>query len=153
MRGSHAEAAERAIATDRPIDQDVVLSYRSHRSRVCHAALVLGGWVAFLLLWRRVLVRPGAAVDALVTVIELGGLVLVVALVTWAWIAHNVALARRRGGRRSGTVPLVKPTADRLGRRLELGGDVGTASYVVVRVDGSVKQFVTQEGDRVRDAP
>ncbi len=133
------------VAARRAGAHNPVQSYRSRRSRALHAVLVAGGWVAFALLWWRVLSRPGALADVRNVAMIVGVLAVAAALVTWAWIAHNIALARRRGGRHT-VVPLGRPTADLLGRRLEVPLEATTASYVVVRVSGPVKQFVT--GDR-----
>lgn len=128
--------------------QQPVQSYRTRRSRAWHGVLVLAGWVAFALLWWRVLDRPDALADVRVMGMIVGVSTMVVAVLTWLWIAHNVALSRRRDGRRS-TVPLEKPAADRLGRRLDIGSGAETASYVVVRVAAGVKQFVTEDHARV----
>jgi hypothetical protein len=125
-----------------------VQSYRTRGSRAGHALVVAGGWCVFVLLWWRVLERPGALVDVRGAAVLLGILAIVVGLVTWAWIAHNVALARRRGGRNS-VVALHLPTVDLLGRRLDVAPEAATSTYVVVRVDGQVKQFAT--GARVGD--
>lgn len=126
----------------------VVQSYTTRRSRAAHVAVLAVGWVVFSLLWWRVLQRPGSleGVGGAVTLVLF--MAIVVGLVTWAWIAHNVALARRRGGRNS-IVELRLPTADGLGRELAVAPGAATASYVVVRVDGPVKSFVS--GSQARD--
>jgi hypothetical protein len=132
--------------TSRPdTDEGPVQSFRTRRWRACHVLFVAAGWVAFVLLWWRVLDRPGALLDVRVMALMIGIAIGLVGLMTWAWIGHNVALARRRGGRSSVT-PLRVPTEDRLGRRLDLEPGAATASYVVVRVDGGVKQFVKGDG-------
>lgn len=123
----------------------IVQSYVSRRSRRLHVAVVAVGWIVFALLWWRVLHRPGAPADVRMMGMVLGVLTMVVAVVTYLWIVHNVALAHRRDGRRSAGT-LQRPAADLLGRQLDVAPEAATSSYVVVRVDGQGKHFLP--GDR-----
>lgn len=127
--------------------EGTVQSYSTRRARVVHVGMLVVGWVAFGLLWWRVLERPGSldGVGGAASLVMF--LAIAVGLVTWAWVAHNVALARRRGGRH-GVVPLRLPEVDRLGRRLEIEPGAGAAALVVVRVDGPVKHLAAGEGTR-----
>jgi hypothetical protein len=132
----------------RTVSDHPVMSYRSGRARVSHILVVTGGWLLFLLLWARVLVRP-AAFDAIRSTLAL--VVVLVAVVitgTWLWVVHNVALARRRAGRRGSAPPPSLPLHDGLGRRLHIDQLASSASRIVVRADDTVKSFVVDEMPR-----
>lgn len=136
-------AAQTAVLGQSPTSdqRSLLVSYPSRRARTGHVLLVAAGWVVFGLLWARVLARPGARDAIQSTMVLLLALVAVVTLVTWAWIAHNVALARRRGGRRAGTPARVVPERDLLGRVLLVDPDVARAGLIVVSVDEVGKTF------------
>lgn len=124
-----------------------VVSYRSRRSRVAHVVLVGAGWAVFGWLWWRVLGRPGAQDAVRSSLALVAALTALTAVVTGLWIAHNLALARRRAGRRSATPPLVAPERDRLGRRLVVDPGIDDARLVTVTVDGTTKRL-SAEGSR-----
>lgn len=125
-----------------PVD-GLVQSYRSRRARVSHVLLVGLGWLTFGWLWTRALEQPGAAEDLRAMAMLLGVLAVVVFAVTYLWVGHNVALARRRGGRRSGGPVPIRPTHDRLGRRLVVDDEAACASLVVVDVVDGIKRFTS----------
>ncbi|MCC7151496.1 MAG: hypothetical protein IT501_05800 [Rubrivivax sp.] len=117
----------------------------SLRQRVWHTLLVLAGWVLFAWSWQRVTAdRP-----------ELGelrwlmmGALIVVPLLTLAWVAHNVGIHRRKGPRRSVPVVEVRYEADFNGRSIEADWTaLAQARRVDIVVDGSRKRFV--DADRL----
>lgn len=118
-----------------------VQSYRTAGARAKHVLLIALGWMAFGGLWVRAAQEPGAAEDLRAATVVLGVLVVVVFAITYLWIAHNVALARRRGGRRSGALQPSRPTCDLLGRRLLVDEDATRANLVVLDVVDGVKTF------------
>ncbi len=122
-----------------------VVSYHSGRVRLAHIVLILGGWFLFGWLWSRVLQRPEAMDDVRSSASLLIVLVVVTVVVTWAWIVHNVALARRRGGRRSGAPPLNLPQRDLLGRDLVVEADVSHAALIFVTADEASKRFTVRQ--------
>lgn len=124
-----------------------IVTYGSALTRAGHVLLVAMGWVAFGMLWARVLARPGASDAIAGTAFRVVGLAVVVTTVTVIWIQHNVALARRRGGRRSGSAPLVLPERDLLGRVLLLDPALDEAALVVVEVDEVGKTFSARSTD------
>ena len=118
-----------------------VQSYRTRGARVRHVLAIALGWIVFGWLWVRAAQEPGAVDDLRQAALVLGVLVVVVLAVTYLWIEHNVALARRRGGRRSGGPVPSRPTCDQLGRRLEVDDDATRANLVVLDVVDGVKRF------------
>lgn len=118
-----------------------VQSYRSAGARVRHVLVIALGWIAFGWLWVRAAQEPGAAEDLRAAAVILGVLVVVVFALTYLWIGHNITLARRRGGRRSGGPQPSRPTCDLLGRRLLVDEEATRANLVVLDVVDGVKTF------------
>ena len=118
-----------------------VQSYRTRGARVRHVLASALGWLVFGWLWVRAAQEPGAMEDLRQAAVVLGVLVVVVLVVTYLWIEHNVALARRRGGRRSGGPVPARPTCDQLGRRLAVDDHATRANLVILDVVDGVKHF------------
>lgn len=100
-------------------------------------------WVAFVVGWA--LAARGEAEDALAGA---GVLLLSAATalgVARAWQAHNKALYRRRGPRRSSPRQDRAWEQDRVGQRLHFGGGLDTATEVVLAagVDGKTYRAAT----------
>ena len=142
MRTEVLEADGRTAHDAGPVLPDEpVQTYRSRGARVRHVLLIAVGWLAFGWLWVRALEQPGAAEDLRAMVTLVAALVGLVAVVTCAWVQHNVALARRRGGRRSGGPVPGRPEHDRLGRPLVVDVEALRAGLVVVDVVAGTKTF------------
>ena len=125
----------------RSLPAQPVQSYRTRAARVRHVLVIALGWLVFGWLWVRAAQEPGAVDDLGQAAVVLGVLVVVVFAVTYLWIEHNVALARRRGGRRSGGPVPDRPTYDQLGRRLAVDDHATRANLVVLDVVDGVKHF------------
>ncbi|MDP9408426.1 MAG: hypothetical protein M3P95_11345 [Actinomycetota bacterium] len=97
-------------------------------------------WLLFAYLWVD-LIRDGKATPQSLTVSAgiLVGVAVVVALVTLAWVRHNLGIHRRRGARSVRPVQAPRTDADRLGRPVVWrmpGGAAGAASAPHVVIDG-----------------
>jgi len=111
--------------------------------RVVRWLVVLVCWVVFVYWWNVVLRRtpPRWVVSIL---IQVGAGAGVLMALTFGWIAHNLAIARR--DRRGGASLFMVATYERdaLGRRVA-GADapgIANASRVIIWVDGSTKRYL-----------
>lgn len=105
-----------------------------------HAVGIVLGWALFVWFWVLVASRPWASRDLWLLIT---GSLILLPLLTGVWVAHNVALFRRLGPRRS--VPLVQASFERdaLGRPLVADWPaLRDAPEVVVEVVGSRKHYV-----------
>lgn len=96
-------------------------------------------WVLLLLAWVLVLQRDPRTwlYQLAVPVVTL----VVVTVVTFAWVRHNLGIYVRKGPRR-GLPAVDRPwTSDSLGRRLELPTDLAEARVVRLTVRGDVKAY------------
>jgi hypothetical protein len=96
-------------------------------------------WLAFAVTWWFVLRRDPRAwlPDLAVPVVT----VVVVTVLTLAWVKHNLRIYRRKGPRRGRPDPGGPWRTDSLGRRLQFARSSKTASVVTVSVRGGVKRY------------
>ena len=95
------------------------------------AVFALGWWVA----------ARGGTQDAFAGTSVLVLSALAALVVTLAWQAHNKAVYRRRGARRSSPRPDQAWEQDRLGRQLHFGDGLDAATEVVVSTSAGVKSY------------
>lgn len=106
---------------------------------VAHVGLVTLGWVGFVWLWSLVLVRPWDSADLRVLIL---GTLLIVPLLTLAWVAHNLALHRRLGPRRQVRAVAPHYVQDFNGRAVVADFDeLRSAPRVVIGIDGGRKHY------------
>jgi len=109
-----------------------------------HVALVATGWLGFGWLWSLVLVRPWDSADLWLLVL---GTLLIVPLLTLAWVAHNVALHRRRGPRRRVPAATLHYAQDFNGRAVVADFEaLQLQAQVVIEVDGARKLYHSAAG-------
>lgn len=70
----------------------------NNAQRIVHGIVIVAGWYGFFYLWAKVLGRPWDS--ALLVALVLVGLLLV-PLLHYLWIAHNKAIYRAKGPRKS----------------------------------------------------
>lgn len=112
---------------------------RGWTQRLVHLVAVLCGWALFIWGWHEVLGRPWD-IRPLWWLI-LGSLVLL-PLLTGAWILHNVGIHRRKGAR-TGLRPVDESyRADWNGREVDADWTgLASARLVVIEIDGARKRF------------
>ncbi len=104
-----------------------------------HVALVALGWFGFAWLWSQVLVRPWDSADLRLLIL---GTLLIVPLLTLAWVGHNVALYRRLGPRRQVRAIAPHYALDFNGREVVADFEaLQTAPRIVIDVDGGRKHY------------
>lgn len=115
---------------------------RSHRRDLGHGVVLLVPWGGLAWLWWRLLRADGGA-----GLILAGWVVAVCAaatlVVTLAWVAHNLRIARQRGQRRG--LPTVELTYDHdwTGRTVQANWpDIRAASVVVIATGDGEKAFL-----------
>ena len=112
-----------------------------------HVAVALVSWVVFALLWVLLFRQGKLGGDAIqVSAETVGGIVLGVAIVTLAWVKHNLRIYRRKGPRKGRPFRAPRTDVDRLDRpvKWEFSGghkEARKASLVVVELDGEVKRY------------
>ena len=103
--------------------------------------VVLGviSWVVLGLAWWSVLSRDARSwlPDLLVPAVTL----VVIPVVTLAWVRHNLGIYQRKGPRRSALRVEAPWSQDSLGRELTFAPDVPDARVVLVELDGAVKAY------------
>jgi hypothetical protein len=106
---------------------------------VAHVVLVALGWFGFGWLWSLVLVRPWDSADLRVLIL---GTLLIVPLLTLAWVAHNVAIHRRRGPRRQVRTLAPHYLLDFNGRAVVADFEqLRSAPRIVIGIDGDRKHY------------
>ncbi len=115
---------------------------------ICHAFLVILGWILFFAWWVRVLsnaVGRDIATALLFIALTLASTV----VVTLVWVRYNIGIFRRKGPRRNVTKVDERYEADALGRRIA-GAETAAlkrARTVDVSVVDGVKRFDVPGGD------
>lgn len=111
-----------------------------------HVLLLLFGWAVFLWFWFIVFGQAWSSTDlwVLLTVSAI-----LFPAVTIAWVLHNLSLYQRKGPRRN--VPAVDAayTVDFYGRRIVADwARLAGQRRISIAVDGSVKRYLANDGDR-----
>ena len=118
--------------------------------RLAHLLLVVLGWVGFVWMWTLVASRPW---DSRGLVWLITGSLIVVPLLTGAWVLHNRALARRKGERRSVASVDMSYAHDWHGRRVHADWAALRGSrMVLVQVEGEDKRYHGLRADASRAA-
>lgn len=104
-----------------------------------HAVGILAGWLLFLWGWQRVLASHPSFAELRSL---LFGAVLVVPVLTLAWIAHNRGIHRRKGPRRAVTPATLRYETDFNGRSVHADWPALAAAQVIrVAIDGPHKRY------------
>ena len=123
---------------------------RAALRRLAHLLLLVLGWVGFVWMWTLVASRPW---DSRSLVWLIVGSLVVMPLLTGAWVLHNRALARRKGERRSVASVDMGYEHDWHGRRVHADFTVLRASrLVLVQVEGEHKRYHGLRADSARAA-
>lgn len=118
--------------------------------KLAHLLVVVLGWVGFVWMWGLVATRPWES-QRLVWLI-LGSL-LVVPLLTAAWVLHNRALHRRKGERRAVAAADTSYTHDWHGRSVHADWPaLRRASVVLVDVEDGRKRYLGHRPDKPHHA-
>lgn len=118
---------------------------RRHRAyellrKLAHLLVVVIGWVGFVWLWMLVAARPWDSQG--LTWLILGSLVLM-PLLTGAWVLHNRSIHRRKGDRQAVAPVSMAYAHDWHGRTVQADWDVLRRSrYVTVEVKGDHKRYL-----------
>jgi hypothetical protein len=116
-------------------------------NRLLHLLVVVLGWVGFAWMWVLVSARPWES-DRLLWLIA--GSLLIVPLLTGAWVVHNRSIHRRKGERRAVTDVALNYAHDWHGRAVQADwASLQRSRVVLVSVEGERKIFC---GSRI-DAP
>lgn len=107
--------------------------------RLRRVAVGAVAWAVFALGWA--VAARGGGEDALAGTCVLLLSALVALAVTRVWQAHNRAIYRRKGARRSSPRHEQPWEQDRLGRRLHFDAGLAAAQEVVVGSSGGVKTY------------
>lgn len=108
--------------------------------RVGHVLLIAAGWLLFAWSWHRV-TAASPEVGELRWLMATA--LLVVPVLTLAWVAHNVGIHRRKGPRRSVTAVTTQHRVDFNGRRIEADwSGLQAARQIDIVVDAESKRFV-----------
>lgn len=118
--------------------------------KLAHLLLVVLGWVGFVWMWTLVASRPW---DSRGLVWLIVGALIVMPLLTGAWVWHNRALARRKGERRSVAAVDMSYAQDWHGRRVHADWAALRASrLVLIQVEGEDKRYHGLRADPARSA-
>lgn len=118
--------------------------------KLAHLLLVVFGWVGFVWMWTLVAARPW---DSRGLVWLIVGALIVMPLLTGAWVWHNRALARRKGERRSVAAVDMSYAQDWHGRRVHADWAALRASrLVLIQVEGQDKRYHGLRADPARSA-
>jgi len=108
--------------------------------KLVHLLVVVIGWAGFVWLWLLVVARPWESQG--LTWLILGSLV-VVPLITGAWVLHNRALYRRKGERQAVAVVAMNYAYDWYGREVQADWAVLRRSLeVIIEVDSKHKRYL-----------
>lgn len=111
--------------------------------RFLHLFGLLAGWTIFVWFWWHVLTTQSIA-HALLAWLIVGSLVLL-PLITLAWVSHNVALFRAKGARTQVRESTREYSQDWVSRRVEADWPALRAARAIdIRLDDGVKQFVVR---------
>jgi len=111
--------------------------------RVLHTLLSTVGWILFAYWWWIVFQRVSRQ-EMLFTALFVALSLVVIVLVTFAWVWHNVGIFRRRGPRRTAVAVKAEFKTDGVGRPVSFpsgGIDRHSAPIVFVRVEGNHKRY------------
>ncbi|HPO19045.1 MAG TPA: hypothetical protein PLO07_07610 [Rubrivivax sp.] len=118
--------------------------------KVAHLLLVVFGWAGFVWMWSLVASRPW---DSRGLVWLIVGSLVVMPLLTGAWVLHNRALARRKGERRSVASVDMGYEHDWHGRRVHADfGALRASRLVLIQVEGEDKRYHGLRADAPRAA-
>lgn len=118
--------------------------------KLAHLLLVVLGWVGFVWMWTLVASSPW---DSRGLVWLIVGSLIVVPLLTGAWVLHSRALARRKGERRSIASVDMSYAHDWHGRRVHADWAALRGSRLVfVQVEGEDKRYHGLRADPPRAA-
>lgn len=106
---------------------------------------VVIGWIGFVWMWLLVGRQPW---DSRGLVWLIVGSLILVPLLTLAWVAHNRALFRRKGERRGVTPADIRYTADWHGRAIDADWALLAHSRcVTVSIDGERKRYRSDDAE------
>ena len=115
--------------------------------QLIHALVALLAWVAFVGLWVLLYEQGKLSSDAVTTSgASVGAIAVGVAIVTLAWVNHNIRIHRRKGPRMGRPLNPPVTDVDRLDRPVtwDLPGgpkEARRAGIVVVELDGETKRY------------
>lgn len=113
--------------------------------------VVIGGWIGFVWMWLLVGRQPWDS-GRLVWLIL--GTLIVVPLLTFAWVLHNRAIFRRKGERRGASASDFSYATDWHGRTVSADwAQLQRSRFVTVGVNGSVKSYRCGSMDIARSLP
>lgn len=121
------------------------LAPRRHRAyefphKLTHLLVVVIGWVGFVWLWLLVAARPWDSQG--LTWLILGSLLLM-PLITGAWVLHNRSIHRRKGERQAVATADMSYAHDWHGRTVHADwATLRRSRHVIVEVEGEHKRFV-----------
>lgn len=118
--------------------------------KLAHLLLIVIGWVGFVWMWTLVASRPWESRGLMWLIV---GALIVMPLLTGAWVWHNRALARRKGERRG--LPAVDMTYahDWHGRQVQADWTALRASrLVLIQVESDHKRYHGGLADTARSA-
>lgn len=122
--------------------------------KLAHLVGVVLGWVGFVWMWGLVAARPWDSQRLLWLIV---GSLLIVPLLTVAWVLHNRSLHRRKGERQSVAAADMSYTHDWHGRSVQADwAALRRSRIVLVAVEGERKRYVGQRVDvpaQVEPAP
>lgn len=110
--------------------------------RTVHCIAIVLGWVLFA--WGWIVVTADRPDPGDLRTLLIGSLV-VLPVLTVAWVLHNVGIHRRKGPRRS--VPRADMYYERDFNQREVQADwaaLASAQFIDIEVDGAVKRFVAR---------
>ena len=134
-----------------PNDRQRASPLRGWLQRLVHVVAVSCGWVLFVWGWHEVLGRPWDMRPLWWLI--LGSLVLL-PLLTGAWILHNVGIHRRKGPRTGVRRVDERYRADWNGREVHADwAELAHARLVVIEVEGERKRYRNAGSPRPASAP
>jgi len=112
-----------------------------------HVLVAILSWIGFALLWVLLYEQGKLTREAIaLSVGTVAAITLAVAIVTLAWVRHNVSIHRRKGPRTGRALLAPRLDVDRLDRAVTWDfpdghNEARKSALVVVELDGDVKRY------------